>query len=421
LFHAIDAFSPDIIGVSVTFTIQNEISFGYGEKLKERYPDKLLIGGGFAVSADPAEYLAKSRFDYLILEEGEYRFEQLLINFENNISPCHANIDGIAYRTARETVIVPASGYIEDINKLPMMDRSLLDQEKYLRIGRPQALFCRGNRATTLFVGKGCPQKCTFCSNISINGRRLRYRSVKNILAEVEYLKANYDIDEIQFFCENLTANRRWAKELFEGLAPYNIHWCTPTGLYFNSIDFEMLELMAKAGAYQITLAIESANKRVLKELMHKNVQVDRVKGVVDKAHALGMAVHGFFMVGMPGETREEIQNTLRFPFESNFDSVSYNIVNAFKPSELYDLCRRKGYLAKDELRIEATSVTNIRIPEDSPDFSYSPEELAVLVKQASVAHFEWSKSRFPEIWNRKYAVYLRKHPEDAEAIKLRI
>jgi magnesium-protoporphyrin IX monomethyl ester (oxidative) cyclase len=302
-----------------------------------------------------------------------------------------------------------------------MMNRSLLNQEKYLRIGRPQALFCKGNRVTTLFVGKGCPQKCTFCSNISINGRALRYRSVESILREVEYLKENYDIDEIQFFCENLTANKRWAMELFNGLIPYKIHWCTPVGLYFNSINFEMLELMAKAGAYQITLAIESANKRVLKELMRKNVQVDRVKSIVDKAHDLGMAVHGFFMVGMPGETREEIQNTLRFPFESNFDSVSYNIVNAIRPSELYDLCKEKGYLANDDLGIESTSVTNIHIPEDSPDFAYSPKELAALVKHASVSHFEWSKLHFPEIWNRKYAVYLGKHPEDADAIKLRI
>jgi radical SAM superfamily enzyme YgiQ (UPF0313 family) len=423
LFERIDAFGPDVIGLSASFSFQDGIAVSLCNALKERYPDKILIAGGYAVMAGTQKYI-ESRIDYLFLGEGEFRLKRFL-DAMWEAAPARPvegidEIDGLVYRKSDgEVVTNPPSSYIEDFDELPIMNRSLLNQEKYFQIGKPQGAFCRGRRPTTLFVGKGCPMRCTFCCYIGIAKHMVRYRSVDSIVQEIEYLIKEYGVDEIQFFCENLTFDKKFATELFQRLVPLDICWCTPVGLYFNSIDEEMVDLMAKSGAYQITLAVESASKRVLRDLMHKNVDIERVKSVVDRAHSHYMLVHGFFMIGMPGETKQEIQATLRFPFEAGFDSISISVVKALYPSELYDYCAERNYL--NEFSVEAAECTNISIPKDSPDFSYEPAELNRLAKDALARHYEWSKERFPELWKLKYGKYIEKHPEDAHLLSGRI
>lgn len=422
LFNVIEQFRPDVIGVSVSFSVQDNVAIELINKIKERYSNILLVAGGIAVKIAKQRYMDESRLDFIILGEGEYRLEKLLDNIREE-RPSYFEMDGFIYRCENNDIKeISPNTHIRTMDELPMMDRSLLNQEKYFKIGKPQAVFFKGKRPTCLFIGKGCPLKCTFCNHFGLTGTEVRYRSVDNIIKEVEYLTKEYGIDELQFYCENLTINKEWSKELFKRLIPFNISWCTPVGLYFNSMDEEMIELMARSGAYQITFAIESASQRVLKDLMNKNIALERVRKIVDFAHTLDIAVHGFFMIGMPGETREEIKQTLDFVFDARFDSATISVVEAVFPSKLWDLCIEKGYVKDDEYGVNrAADMTNIIIPHDSPDFSYTPAELKQLVDETTKKHYEWSKKTFPQFWEHRYGQYLLRHPEDADLLGVRI
>lgn len=413
---------PDIIGFSCIYTFQKEIFFDLCNYVKDEFPEIPLFVGGNAAICEPEEFLKKSKVDYIILGEGELRIEKLLCNLSNGKNPVDG-MEGVAYRKNDEITILPSEGFIKSLDIVPIMRREIINQEKYIAIDRPQAPFCMGKRVSTVLVSKGCTQRCTFCNNPMMTGNKFRKRSVENIVNEIKYLKEKYRVDEIQFFSESLTADRKYAKELFKQLIPLNIYWCAPTGLYFNSIDEEMLDLMKESGCYQITIAIESASQRVLKDLMRKNVQLERVKKIVDYAHSLNIAVHGFFIIGMPGETREEIGETLKFPFDNNFDSISLGIVNALAGSELYNTCKEKGYLTpgEDSFSVNSGDSTNIVIPEDSQDYAYSREELEELVSKTLETHYNWSKDEFPDLWKRRYGRYLEKFPEEAEVLTKRI
>lgn len=201
-------------------------------------------------------------------------------------------------------------------------------------------------------------------------------RSVDNILEEIDELKTKYDIQEIQFLDDNLTSNKKMAKKLFRRLKDYDLSLCFPHGLMTKTMDKEMIELIADAGGYQISIAIESASPRVLKEIIDKPVPEKKiVKSLVDICHDNDIQVHGLFIVGLIGERKEEIFQTLDYPFEVGFDSASFFIANPLPGSRLYSECEEKGYLKKDIKSFDVKH-SEIIIPKNSPDYVMSNEEL---------------------------------------------
>lgn len=420
LIKKLEEFNPDFVGVSSMFTSKERFANEVCETVKEYNSNIIVSVGGMPPTISPEKYLISGQVDYVIMNDGEVRTEKLINNLNNNDCP-HKNLDGIAYYDMNgEFINIKSARLNEYFDVLPYCDRSLIDMEKYLEIGRPYAPFNNGRRTAHIVSSKGCPFNCIFCAAVNFVGRKVHFRSIESITSEIKELVEVYNIEEIQFMDDNLTVNKEFATNLFNEIKKFNIKWCTPNGLFFNSLDEELIQLMADSGCYQITLAIESASKRMLKDVIGKNVNLDNVKKIVDKAHSLGLSVHGLFVVGIIGETYEELHNTLKFPFENNFDSVSFSVANAFKGSRLYDLCLEKNYKI-----IENTSVnykqTNFVIPTDSPDYAIDQNELEKLIDITSQEFYEWSKKSFPEIWAKKYKTFIDKKSEKEEKLKQRI
>ncbi len=232
-------------------------------------------------------------------------------------------------------------------------------------------------------------------------------------------LVEKYDIKEVQFVDDNLTANKRMA-ELFIKMRGLNLKWCTPHGLMFNTLDKEMIRLMAESGAYQLTFAIESASKRVLRDIIHKNVRLDKVKEIVDEAHKYDVSIHGMFIVGFPGETRQEIFDTLDFPFKIGFDSVSFFIISPLPGTNIYEECVRKGYISGEYIMTDFKTA-HINIPEDSPDYNFSRTELEELVDNKTREYNEFAKKLFPERWQKKFERFLNGHQKFEKTIMGRV
>ena len=404
-------FKPDIVGVTSMFSSQQEQALHCCDLVKEVDKSLPVVIGGLHSSLFPKETIQHNSIDYVIMEEGEYRFLQLLNDL--NAGKKDFTFDGIAYLKDKKVVINPPKQKIDNLDNLPLPARDLVDMEKYIKVGIPIGPFPRKERVEQVMTSRGCPFSCTFCSASNYFGHKFRARSVDNIMEEIDLLVNKYQIQEIQFTDDNLTADKKRAKELFKRLKEYDLSWCTPNGIMVKTLDEEMISLMAESGAYQITFAIESGNDRVLKDLIHKKVpKKEEVKKLTLLSQNKGIQVHATFIVGFPGETKEEINETLQYPFDIGFNSASFFILSPIPGSEIYANCKSKGYLSSNDVMLNVKTA-EIIIPEQSTDFVISNMELEKLVDNKTREFNEFSKKQFPEEWDTKFKQFLKKHNDD--------
>lgn len=411
-------FQPDIVAVTCLFSAREADTLRVCRYIKDVSEDLPVVVGGIHPSLFPEKMLKSGVIDFVILGEGEFRLPKLIEKL--NTMTNHFDFEGIAYMQAGEVIVNPASTQIDNLDTIPYPDRSLVDMERYIEIGIPYAPYSAEKRVAQILATRGCINRCNFCSTVDFWGRRIRVRSVENIIGELNLLKQEYGIGEIQFVDDNLTADKRLAKRLFAEMKNINLKWCTPHGLMFNTLDKEMIKLMAECGAYQLTFAIESASERVLRDIIHKNVRLDMVKTIVDEAHKYDIGVHGMFVVGFPGETRDEILSTLEFPFGIGFDSIAFFIINPMPGSELHDECIEKKYIDQTYSAMDFKTA-HINIPEGSSDYNFSRQELEQLVDDKTREYNEYSKKLFPERWGKKFKRFLTEHMEHTDAIMGRI
>jgi len=374
---------PDIVAVSCLLTAREKDSLMVCRCAKEVDKNMPVVVGGIHANLFPEKLLDTNSIDFVILGEGEFRLPRLLDDL--NEGKDKFDFDGIAY--------------VKD---------------------KPYAPFSAERRVAQILGTRGCPNNCNFCATINLWGRKVRARSVDNIIDELKMLKEKYDIKEVQFIDDNLTVNKQMAKELFRKMKNLSLKWCTPNGLMFNTLDKEMIKLMAECGAYQLTFAIESASERVLKNIIHKNVRLDLVKEMVDEAHKYDISVHGMFLMGFPGETREEIHTTLDFPFKIGFDSVSFFVVNPMPGSQLHQECIDKGYI-DETYSVMDFKTAHIKIPKDSPEYNFDVRELEELIDKKTREYNEFAKKLFPERWNRKFKRFLSERKESKSKIMGRV
>jgi len=408
--------SPDLVGVTSMFTAHQKNAIHHCNLVKIVNPELRVVLGGIHPSLEPEESILNDSVDFVILGEGEYRITNLIDCLNNNKMP---DFDGITYKKNGQVIIRPRITRIQNLDKIPFPARELINMERYIDIGVPYAPFPRKERVEQIMTSRGCPFNCVFCSTKEHWGKKFRARSVENIIAEVDELVNKYGIQEIQFSDDNMTVNKERAKELFKKLKPYNLSWCTPHGLMAKTLDEEMIRLMAESGAYQLTFAIESGSERVLRDIIHKDVpSKNKIKHLVDECHSNGVQVHGMFVVGFPGETRKEINQTLSYPFDIGFESVSYFIANPLPGSDLYVQCKKKGYLAGQSGDFKTAEIL---ISKNSPDYIMSPQELVELVDQKTREFNEFSKAKNPGAWDKKFDLFLQRHGDKADLILGRV
>ena len=411
-------WSPDIVGISSVFSAHQHNAIHHCDLVKSVDKNISVVLGGIHPSLFPNESIINSSVDYVIIGEGEYRLLSLIEAL--NTGKNGFGFDGIAYKKNNEIIIRPMTERIGDIDLIPFPARDLINMEKYIEIGVPYAPFPRKERVAQVMTSRGCPFNCIFCSTVNYWGRNFRMRSVDNIMKEIDELVNKYAIQEIQFPDDNMTIKKREIKELFKRMKRHNLSWCTPHGLMIQTLDEEMIKLMAESGAYQLTFAVESGSQRVLKEVIRKPVPPKtEVKKLIDACHSHDIQVHGMFVVGFPGETKEEILMSLNYPFDVGFDSVSFFIANPVPGSELYTQCKRKGYLAM-EPKMDFKSA-EINIPTDSFEYVMSKENLVKLVDVKTREFNEFSKGKYPERWETKFRQFLSKHGGKADLILGRV
>jgi len=391
----------DIIGVSVLFSTDLPNLYEITSMVKKFLPNSTVVVGGLHPTIYPKEILSldieynKTRtVDFIVRGEGEHRFVDFIkLRSQGKLD---ISADGLAGYYDNKIFINHQRKTIQNIDELPFPAFHLLPMEKYFKINVPFSPVPQGDRVIPMLTTRGCPIGCSFCANTNV-WKKHRKRSIENIIEEIQYLKNKFNIDEIQFADDNLTFDMKHSLEKFRAMEKENILWCTPNGTMINKLTPELVEVMANSGMYQITLSMDSANARTLKELHHKPVNLNSIPGLIKKCRELGVFTHGTLVVGMPGETIEEIINGFEYVKKDlHFTSVSAFIAAAIPGSELYhDMLQQKRITRKQARAIDTTkSKININI---------DAKQLEEEIENFQTEFTDIVKTRDPEEYDRKY------------------
>jgi len=370
----IEAFKPDVIGITNLFTCQRKNAHTVCRIVKEIDRDIIVVIGGKNPTALTDVTMQDPNIDFAIRGEGEATMLQLLRAVEQGQD--FATIDGVAYRDADGTLRVnPKTQFIDDMDTIPFPARHLLPMELYFDAAIAHGGSLINRRYASVITSRGCPAECFFCSAHGSMGYKFRYRSVENVLAEIDELVKTYQIGEILFEDDNLTMHRERAKRLCNALIErnYNLTWDTPNGLMAITLDNELLLKMKQSGCYRVNLAIESGNQHVVNNVIRKPLDLKKVPPMIDYARSIGLQVGLYLVIGNPGETLDQMRESYLFARKSKvFPHVS--VAMPLPGTELLEIAQKNGYL------VDGFSWENLTINQYSmhtPDWSV--EEMKAL------------------------------------------
>lgn len=337
--------NPDVVGISC-FTLDRLPYVIKISKITKRINKNIkVVVGGTITSPIPERILKHDSVDFVILGEGEYTFLKIIEKIEKNCDD-FSKIDGLAYKENGKIKINPKKMYIKNLDKLPLPARHLFPLEKYFHY---QMKF-HGHKKLSILTSRGCPNNCSFCY-VPVSSRRIyRKRSPKNVVDEIEYLIKKYDVKQISIVDDNFSFDLIRAKKIFREIIKRKLKFFFDIQSEIMSFDQSLLKLMKKAGLRQIYLPIESGDKFVLKKIMNKKMDLVKVRKIAKICNKLGLYIIANIVLGMPGETKKSIVNTMKFVLSLPIHSLSINFATPFPGTDLYQLCEKKGYINKKHL-----------------------------------------------------------------------
>ena len=327
------------VGISiVTPKVYNAIELA--NAIREKLPKISIIAGGPHPTLMSEQLLKDcNAFDYIIQREGEWRVRELINRLEKNI-PID-DIEGLTFRKNGKIINNHAQTFIQNLDSLPMPARDLIDILKYSDYMKTGVY-----PVTTMMTSRGCPFQCIYCSK-PVTGFGFRAISPENVIKEIESLIDKYGVKEIIFYDDSFTIHRPRLMEICDLIIQKEIkvRWQCETRV--NIVDEELLKKMKQAGCYLIAYGIESGSNRVL-QLLRKGITTDQVKKAVDFTKKAGIQVLGYFMLGIPGETEEEIRQTIKFSKNLNIDFAQFSIATAYPGTVLYQIAEEQNKITGD-------------------------------------------------------------------------
>lgn len=307
---AILAHKAEFIGFTVYSSNFNLVKEYICEINKSNKNTKVLIGGPH-VSALPEFSLKALNADFAIVGEGEQATLEIIRRCKDNNNDFN-DIPGICSWNNGNVVINPGINIIEDLDELPFPAWELMPPREYKdTCGH---LFAKRMPVASMITSRGCPHQCTFCAARTIHGTRFRTRSVENVIREIVFLIEHFGVKEINICDDTFTENREHAFRICQKIIELdlNIVWRTPVGVRLDTLDVDLLKVMRASGCYQLGFGIESFSKVVLEE-NKKSIVQDDIERKIKLVKSFGIETFGFFILGLPGETRKTIRETIDF------------------------------------------------------------------------------------------------------------
>lgn len=331
---AISGFKPELVGLSVLTRGHFQVK-AIIEAIKKKYPKLPVVVGGTQVTASPKEVVGDLGANFGVIGEGEVTLAELVESLADK-KKRFDKILGLAYRKRGKIIVNDRRPLIKDLDQLPFPAWDLMPPSVYRIV--PILEPARASPIAPIFASRGCPYNCSFCASNVTWRQKTRYRSVDNIIKEIKYLKSEYGVKEIHFADDNLTTDPRRTEAICRALIneKINLPWQCPSGVRVDSLTPRLLRIMRKAGCYALGLGIESGNQEILNRA-EKKLNLSVIPGVLAAMKKVGIESYGFFILGLPGETKETIEETINFALKNPFDNVWFNLLSPYPGSPLFN------------------------------------------------------------------------------------
>lgn len=367
----------DTVGITGMITEYDEVVRLVG-MVKQVNPAARVVLGGPLATTFPHELLRASPADFIVTGEGEKTIVHLVAAMEQGGN--FDSIGGIVFKAGSEIVTTGPAGPITDLDTIPLPARHLLDMKRYLKDHFASfGIKVKGLnkvRSTNLISSRGCPYSCTFCFK-GMWGHKWRGRTPENIIGEMEQLYRSYGVNGFFFTDDTFVLNRERVFELCRRLKEKGLPVVWYCNGRINLMTRELLQAMSDAGCRGIAYGLESGNQQVL-DSIKKDITLDQVRRAINWTKEAGINTTGYFMIGLPGETRAIINETLAFARELALDFYGFSLLTPLPGTELYDSALKAGLIPRYRSLREWSLHVNANLTRDCSD-----GELAAFGQQA--------------------------------------
>lgn len=322
----------DVVGISINMMTE-KIAVEIAIEIKKRLPNITLVGGGPSATTNPKKYL--DSFDVVIAGEGEIPFRRIIeqLNTRNPITDkCHGVIiDGsrISQADHPELDDLPFPAY-------QCLQPGLEYYSRKARIIKPLM--------APLLTSRGCPYSCAFCDK-SVHGNSFRPRSVESVLNEIRWLYDEYGVRQIDILDDNFTFDIQRAEHILNGIISIGkIAINCQNGLRADRVNENLVKKMKATGVFRVGIGIESGNEKTIRSI-NKHLDLDTVKQCIALFRKYHITVHGFFIIGLPSETEEDILNTINFAVKLNPHFANFSRYMPIVGTPLYEQLETKNQL----------------------------------------------------------------------------
>jgi len=329
--------SPQIVGITC-----NSLSYGrcieLAKAVKEVSPYSQVVVGGPHASYMPQTLLEHPEIDYVVVGEGEQAMASLASCLaKGETSQAAAQIPGVACKINGETVKTPPQ-FINNLDEVPFPARHLLPMRMYHR----ELSYLTVKPVDTMSVHRGCPYRCAYCETRELWGSACRAFSPQRVIDEIKYMTETYGTKGIYFVGDNFTINKRRTSELCRLIKSnkVDLKWTCETRA--DLINKELLSEMKSAGCQTMFFGVESGSPRIQQKL-NKGIDLKDVVKAFELCRQAGIQTVTSFMLGIPGETLDDMNETFNFSKKLKADWCQFNIYIACPGSQLYDEVISKG------------------------------------------------------------------------------
>ena len=326
-----------------TPSIYNDVRFG--ASLKDLFPRSFVVLMGTHPTALPKETMElNDKIDGIAKGEADYIIRDLAIALRDG-TPL-SDVRGLVYRNKKEIIVNEEMPLITNVDEIPWaakLIKQFLDPKDYFFAAAEYP-------EIQIFTGRGCPARCYFCVYPqTIHGHQYRVRSAQNVADEFEYIVNNFpDVKEVVIEDDTFTINRNRTQDICKLLIEKGINkkikWLCNARV---NLDYDTMVLMKQAGCSLIIPGIESGSQELLNN-MKKGTTIKQIEEYVKNAKKAGLLIHACYMVGNKGETRETMEQTLKFAIKLDTDTAQFYTLHPYPGTEAYNWAVEAGYLKND-------------------------------------------------------------------------
>lgn len=327
-------FNPDYLVVNIaTPTLEHDLDAV--KKAKEICPNVITIAKGAAFLTLSERIIKEhNELDFGILGEAENTLKEILEGKPK------AEILGLYYKENGEVKFTGNRPFIEDLDSLPFPARHLVDNNIYRRPDNNKV-------QATIKVSRGCPFHCFFCLATPVSGAKVRRRSPENIVAEIKECVEKYNIKNFLFWSDIFNIDKDWTMKLCQTIIDSGLKITWSANTRADTADLEMAEMMYKSGCRLVSIGVESGSQYML-EKMGKKITLNDVRRTVKVFKKAKIRIYNYFVIGLPWETEETVEETIKFAIELNSDFISFYTATPLPGSRFYDYALEHNLFDKE-------------------------------------------------------------------------